>query len=202
MIRINLLGTPKSRRSGGSGGRRPAPVSVPGEGPSTLLLALIFVLVGAGVMAYWYVRLQRTNTDLTQQLQKAIAENQRLSLVKTKYLESLKKKELFERRVKVIDQLKDDQKGPADILNLVADTVNKTDAVWLEAMTNDGKRVDFTGIALNPDAVADLMSNLRRTGAFKTVDIKETSQDPATKDIQTFKFELICEIGKIPKKTT
>ena len=153
-------------------------------------------------MAYWYVRLQRTNTDLTQQLQKAIAENQRLSLVKTKYLESLKKKELFERRVKVIDQLKDDQKGPADILNLVADTVNKTDAVWLEAMTNDGKSVDFTGIALNPDAVADLMSNLRRTGAFKTVDIKETSQDPATKDIQTFKFELICEIGKIPKKTT
>ncbi len=198
MIRINLLGTPKSRR-GSSAGRRPAPVALPSEGPSTFLLALIIVALGAGVMVFWYLSLQKTNTALTQKLQKAMAENQRLSIVKTKYQESLKKKELFERRAKAIDQLKGAQQGPVDMLNLVADTVNKTDAVWLEAMTNDGKSVDFTGTALNPDAVADLMSNLRKTGAFKTVEIKETSQDPGNKEIQTFKFELICEIQK---KTT
>ena len=202
MIRINLLGTPKSRRSGGSGGRRAAPVSVPSEGPSTFLLALILVVAGAAVMIFWYVRLDHKHQDLEHKLQAAIAENQRLSLVKTKYLESLKKRDLFERRRSAIDQLKDAQQGPVDMLNLVADTVNKTDAVWLEAMTNDGKSVDFTGIALNPDAVADLMANLRRTGAFKTVEIRETAQDPASKEITTFKFELICEIGKIPKKTT
>jgi Tfp pilus assembly protein PilN len=202
MIRINLLGTPKSRRGGSSGGRRAAPVSVPSEGPSTLMLALIFVALGAGVMIFWYLSLQKTNTALTQKLQTAIAENQRLSIVKTKYLESLKKKELFERRVHVIDQLKEAQSGPVDMLNVVADTVNKTDAVWLESMTNDGKSVDFVGTALNPDAVADLMANLRKTGAFKTVEIKETAQDPASKEIMTFKFELVCEIGKIPKKTT
>src|ERR1700682_577987 len=202
MIRINLLGTPKSRRSGGSGGRRAAPVSVPSESPSTLLLALIFVLLGAGVMFFWYRSLQNKNEELGRKLQAAIAENQRLSLVKTKYLESVKKQELFKRRLDVIHQLKDAQSGPVEILNIVADTINKTDAVWLEAMTNDGKSVEFTGTALNPDAVADLMANLRRTGAFKTVEIKETAQDPASKDIMTFKFELVCEIGKIPKKTT
>ena len=202
MIRINLLGTPKSRRGGSSGGRRPAPVSLPSEGPSTFVLALIIGVIAAVVMTFWYFNLQKTNQDLNQKLQTAMAENQRLSIVKAKYQESLKKKELFERRAKAIDQLKDAQQGPVDMLNLVADTVNKTDAVWLDAMTNDGKSIDFTGIALNPDAVADLMANLRKTGAFKTVEIKETAQDPQSKEIQTFKFELVCEIGKIQKKTT
>jgi Tfp pilus assembly protein PilN len=202
MIRINLLGTPKSRRGGSSGSRRTAPVSLPSEGPSTFVLALIIGVLAAVGMTVYYVILDKQHTALTQRFQKAQAENQRLSIVKTKYQESLKKKELFERRVKVIDQLKEAQSGPVDILNLVADTVNRTDAVWLDAMTNDGKSIDFTGTALNPDAVADLMSNLRKTGAFKTVEIKETVQDSQNKEIQTFKFELVCEIGKIQKKTT
>ena len=81
------------------------------------------------------------------------------------------------------------------MLDLVADTVNKTDAVWLESMTNDGKTLTFVGTALSADAVADLMANLRKTGAFKSVEIKETSQDAAIKEVQAFKFELNCEIG-------
>jgi Tfp pilus assembly protein PilN len=73
--------------------------------------------------------------------------------------------------------------------------VNHTDAVWLDTMTDDGKAINFTGMALSADAVADLMSNLRKTGAFKTVEIKETSQDSGVKELQAFKFELMCEKG-------
>jgi hypothetical protein len=39
------------------------------------------------------------------------------------------------------------------------------------------------------------MANLRKTGAFKTVEIKETAQDNAVKEVQAFKFELICEMN-------
>jgi len=86
----------------------------------------------------------------------------------------------------------------------VADTINSTDAVWLETMTNDGKTLNFTGMALSPNSVADLMANLRKTGAFKTVEIKETAQDSGVKEVQAFKFELVCEmapgvIGKAQK---
>jgi type IV pilus assembly PilN-like protein len=42
--------------------------------------------------------------------------------------------------------------------------------------------------------VADLMANLRKTGAFKTVEIKETAQDTSVKQVQAFKFELNCEM--------
>jgi hypothetical protein len=38
------------------------------------------------------------------------------------------------------------------------------------------------------------MANLRKTGAFKTVEIKETLQDAAVKEVQAFKFELNCEM--------
>ena len=93
-----------------------------------------------------------------------------------------------------------------NLLNLVADTVNSTDAVWLETMTDDGKTLNFTGMALSPNSVADLMANLRKTGAFKSVEIKETLQDAAVKEVQAFKFELICErapnfTGKVQKQS-
>jgi Tfp pilus assembly protein PilN len=61
-------------------------------------------------------------------------------------------------------------------------------------MTNDGRTLSFTGMALSPNSVADLMANLRKTGAFKTVEIKETSQDTNLKQVQAFKFELNCEM--------
>jgi Tfp pilus assembly protein PilN len=70
-------------------------------------------------------------------------------------------------------------------------------------MTDDGKAIDFTGMALSADAVADLMANLRKSGAFKSVEIKETSQDSNIKELQAFKFELICEkslTGKVQAK--
>lgn len=193
MIRINLssLAPPKTRR----GGKRAPTVSIPGEGPSTLTMALIvFALLGAGLFFWWYTLNQEADR-LRQDLARAIAENQRLAEVKAKYEASKRKADMFERRLKVIADLKEAQKGPVTMLDLVASTVNKTDAVWLDSMTTDGKNLNFTGMALSADAVADLMANLRKTGKFKTVEIKETSQDASVKEVQAFKFELICEIG-------
>jgi Tfp pilus assembly protein PilN len=193
MIRINLLGVPKKTR----GGRRASTVAAAGgggEGSSTLVLGLIFagaLVVLIGVAQMW---VQREHDTLEKNLQKAIMENQRLADVKAKYEASKKKADMYERRVRVIDELKSAQSGPVNLLNLVADTVNSTDAVWLETMTNDGKTLSFTGMALSPNSVADLMANLRKTGAFKTVEIKETLQDAAVKEVQAFKFELNCEM--------
>jgi Tfp pilus assembly protein PilN len=193
MIRINLLGVPKKTSRGG---RRASTVAVSGggEGSSTVVLGLIFagaLVVLIGVAQMW---VQREHDTLEKNLQKAVLENQRLADVKAKYEASKRKADMYERRVRVIDQLKNAQDGPVTLLNLVADTVNSTDAVWLETMTNDGKTLSFTGMALSPNSVADLMANLRKTGAFKTVEIKETLQDASVKEVQAFKFELNCEM--------
>jgi Tfp pilus assembly protein PilN len=193
MIRINLLGVPKKT----SRGRRVSTVASTGggEGSSTVILGLIFVGALAVLIGIAHVWVQRQHDVLEKDLQKAILENQRLGDVKAKYEASKRKADLYERRVRVIDELKAAQSGPVDLLNLVADTINGTDAVWLETMTNDGKTLNFTGMALSPNSVADLMSNLRKTGAFRTVEIKETAQDTTVKEVQAFKFELICEMA-------
>lgn len=194
MIRINLLGIPKKTTRGG---RRASTVAATGggEGSSTVILGLIFAGALVVLIGLAHVWVQREHDVLEKNLQKAVLENQRLADVKAKYEASKKKADMYERRVKVIDELKSAQSGPVDLLNLVADTINSTDAVWLETMTNDGKTLNFTGMALSPNSVADLMANLRKTGAFKTVEIKETAQDNAVKEVQAFKFELMCEMN-------
>jgi Tfp pilus assembly protein PilN len=194
MIRINLLGVPKKTTRG----RRASTVATSGgggEGSSTVILGLIFVGALAVLIGIAHITVQREHDTLEKNLQKAVLENQRLADVKAKYEASKRKADMYERRVRVIDELKSAQSGPVDLLNLVADTINGTDAVWLETMTNDGKTLNFTGMALSPNSVADLMANLRKTGAFRTVEIKETSQDNGVKEVQAFKFELICEMN-------
>lgn len=203
MIRINLLGVPRKITRGK---RANAVATSGGEGSSTVILAVVFVgalAVLIGVAQMWVTRDQ---DRLEKDMRTAVLENQRLADVKAKYEASKRKADMYERRVRVIDELKAAQSGPVNLLNLVADTVNSTDAVWLETMTNDGKTLNFTGMALSPNSVADLMTNLRKTGAFKAVEIKETLQDASVKEVQAFKFELICEIaptftGKIQKQS-
>ena len=188
MIRINLLGVPKAKR-----GKRPsAPVSV-GEGPSTAMLVLVFLIVVTAGLWGWYAMVDKQRENLQADLRREQQENARLADVKNKYEAAKRKADLFEQRAKVIHQLEQQQTGPVNLLNMVADTVTKTDAVWLEAMTDDGRNIDFTGFALSPDAVANLMANLDKTGKFKSVEIKETAQDSTIKELQAFKFELICE---------
>src|SRR5215470_10595278 len=196
MIRINLSSlAPQKKRGGGRRAPSMPTISVPGEGSSTVVLVLIvFGLLGLAI-AISYVYLDRQAAQLKKDMDVAEAENRRLAEVKAKYEASKKKADMFERRVKVIDDLKEKQSGPTKLLDLVAETVNKTDAVWLNSVTSDGKNLVFIGMALSPDSVADLMANLRKTGSFKSVEIKETSQDQSVKEVQAFRFELICEIG-------
>jgi Tfp pilus assembly protein PilN len=188
MIRINLLGIPKTKR-----GKRAASPSLPGEGPSPVFLGLIMFLAVGVVLGYLYLQVNREHDHLQSDLQVAIRENQRLSEVKATYEKTQKESEQFRRRFEVIKQLENARTGPVDFLNQVATTISNTDAVWLQAVTDDGRNIDFTGMALSPNAVADLMVNLQKTGLFKTVEIKETSQDSTVKEMQAFKFELICE---------
>jgi Tfp pilus assembly protein PilN len=44
--------------------------------------------------------------------------------------------------------------------------------------------------------VANLISNLQKTGFFRNIEIKETTQDSNVKDMQAFQFTLTCEKAK------
>jgi Tfp pilus assembly protein PilN len=80
---------------------------------------------------------------------------------------------------------------------MLGETVNNTEAVWLNKMDDQGPTVNLEGTALSTDAVANLIANLQKTGFFRSVEIKETFQDDTIKDMQAFQFTLTCEKGKV-----
>jgi Tfp pilus assembly protein PilN len=191
MIRINLLGTsrPKGKRGGA-----PAIVEMNVGGGVSPLIKAVAVLAIAGAVngLYWY-RLDKQKQKIEQQMATAVRKNQELSLVKARYMERQREAENYKRRVDVIDQLRAAQTGPVNLLNTVGSTVNNTDAVWLNNMKDNGGTIEVEGLALSQDAVANLITNLQKTGYFKAVEIRETYQDESVKDMQAFLFTLSCE---------
>ena len=158
-----------------------------------LLVVLVLAAIAAGGNYYYYNKLQKDAVTLQKQIDDAQRENLRLADIKAKYLELEKQKDLYERRVSVIHQLQENQKGPSMLLTMIGDTVNKSDAVWLNSMREDGNNITLDGMALSVDAVASLMRNLKSSGYFKNIEIKTTFQDDQVKDMSAFSFMLVCE---------
>ena len=194
MIRINLLGAPKPKS-----GKRSA-VSMPstdiGGGVSPLLkvvaMLAIFGLINAG---YWY-QLERDKKSIEAQMRLAEQKNRELADIKARYMERQKQADAYKRRVDVIDQLRHNQTGPVDLLAMIGQTVNNTEAIWLNSLQDQGASVAIAGMALSNDAVANLISNLQKTGYFRNIEIKESIQDEQIKDMQAFQFTLTCEKAK------
>jgi Tfp pilus assembly protein PilN len=195
MIRINLLGTPKPKNKR-SRVAIAAPAMELGEVGSPAMKILVAIVLMAGLNgAYWY-HLDRQSMDIASNMKAAEQKNRELAQVKTKYLERQKQADNYKHRVDVIDQLRKAQTGPVNLLNTISETVNGTEAVWLNSMTTQGASLSIHGMALSADAVANLIQNLQKTGYFKNIEIRETFQDETVKDMQAFQFELTCEIDR------
>ena len=194
MIRINLLETSKGKNKRGGGPAMPT-MEMGDMGSPKLKVLVVLVVAGMLNLGYWY-RLDRQGKSIAAQMKTAQEKNRELSAVKARYLERQTQANNYKRRVDVIDQLRVNQAGPVNLLAMLGETVNNTEAVWLSKMDDSGPSVDLEGTALSTDAVANLIANLQKTGFFKTVEIKETFQDDAIKDMQAFQFTLTCEKGK------
>ena len=194
MIRINLLGSPKPK------GKKGPAVSMPSvelgnfAGPMIQAVAVLLI-AGALNFGYWY-QLDREKKSIAVETRLAEQKNRELADIKVRYLERQKQAEAYKRRVDVIDQLRSNQTGPVGLLSMIGDTVNGTEAVWLNSMSDQGGSVAIDGTALSSDAVANLISNLQKTGFFRNIEIKETFQDEGVKDMQAFQFTLTCEKAK------
>jgi type IV pilus assembly protein PilN len=195
MIRINLLGVPKPKSK-----RARVAVAAPaiefGEVGSPILKIAVAVVLTVGVNGAYYMRLTHQSQDIASKMKLAEQQNRELSGVKAVYLQRQKEADNYKHRVDVIDQLRKNQTGPVNLLNTIGETVNSTEAVWLNSMKDQGSNISIQGMALSTDAVANLISNLQKTGYFSDIEIKETYQDESVKDMQAFQFELTCQIDR------
>ncbi|MGD1021608.1 MAG: PilN domain-containing protein [Candidatus Sulfotelmatobacter sp.] len=196
MIKINLLESSKGKnKRGGSSGPTMPTMEMGDMGSPKLKVLVVLLVAGTLNFGYWY-RLDRQGKSIATQMQAAEQKNRELSDVKARFLERQTQANNYKRRVDVIDSLRAGQAGPVTFLAMLGETVNGTEAVWLRSMDDTGSTVSLEGTALSTDAVATLITNLQKTGFFKTVEIKETYQDETIKDMQAFQFTLTCEKGK------
>lgn len=181
MIRVNLLGLPKQVK------RAPV-VSIEG-GRVLIIFALVCALI-AGAQFFRYNMLQLEDQRLTEQIQESKAEKARLENVRAEYEKLLSQKELLVKRTEIIEQLKAKQAGPSKLLNALASTVGKTETLWLTHYEQTGTKVLIEGTAMSSKAVADFLTNIKDSKAFAEMDLKETFQDSAEKEIRKFDFTL------------
>jgi len=195
MIRINLLGAPKPKSKKGGGASSASVMEMGNAGSPQVKLLIVLALAGAANFGYWY-HLDQQKQRIDAQMKVAEQKNHELADVKARYMERQREAENYKRRVDVIDQLRAGQTGPVSLMNMIAGTINSTEAVWLDKMTDQGPNIEIHGMALSADAVANLIANLQKTGYFGNIEIKETFQDAAVKDMQAFQFTLTCQKAK------
>ena len=189
MIRINLLGQmrPKAVRR---------PVDTGSALPVLFLGAGFFIgLLVLGVLYYtWQSQLTAENNKIkVLQAQKTDLEN-----IKQQVESFDKQKAVLEQRVRTIEQLQRDRTGGQDLLDMVANTVSRTENLWLTSMIRKGNNLHIEGSSASVNAVANFITALKRSGYFQKVEIKETKQDDKNTAVQTFNFQLSAEITPPP----
>ena len=197
MIRINLVGKAKQKSKRSAVTTSAMEFESAGSPNSSSAMAAIIVLAITAVSIWWYQnQLNNQALEIKKQMDAAQREAQQLAQTKARFEQRQAVRDEYEQRVRIIDSLRASQSGPVELLTMVSATVNNTDEVWLVAMSDAGANVNVDGTALSSNAVANLMTNLMKTGYFKTVEIREAYQDENEKKVQAFNFSLICE--KLP----
>lgn len=186
MIRINLLGLKKEIS-------KAAVPTVSMEGAKATAIFVVIGVLAVGVLFYHYQTLSKEADDLAKRMAAAQAEKTRLAQVKTEVDLFEKRKKAFQDRINTIERLKAGQTGPVTLLTSLANTVQLSEHLWLTNFVADNVKVSIDGVAGNVNTVADFIANLRRSGQFKTVEIRESFQDDKFKDIPTFVFSITAE---------
>lgn len=184
MIRINLLGQPRPKA-------RRAAVPVGAALPVTLL---IVVLVLAGGFVWW--QLSQIQTDIDAQAKRVsdlTAEKNRLAIVQQEVAQFERQKQIYEQQNAVIQELQRNKTGGQELLQVVADTVTRTEQLWLTNLTRRGASLNMDGTAGSINAVANFITQLKRSGYFDKIEIKESRQDDRNTAITTFLFTLTAD---------
>jgi len=189
MIRINLLGQIRPKAS-----RRPT-MAVDTGGAMPVAFIGIGAAVGLAVLAFFYLTWQRQLTEENNKIKTLQAQKTELEQTKQQVEAFEKQKAVLQQRVNTIEQLQRDRTGGQELLDMVANTVSRTENLWLTQMTRKGTSLSLDGSSASINAVANFITALKRSGYFQKVEILESKQDDKNQAVQTFTFQITAEIA-------
>jgi len=169
MIKINLVGERKRPVA-------PSPASVSGlEGSdlgnwALLGFVLLGVIVALGHMLYLNGKIDDKETEVAE-AQKEVDELEPY----IREVEEFKARKVeLERKVAVINQLKENQRGPVKVMDYVSRAL--PELMWLTKMDVGPTTITISGEAFNTNAVANFIENLDRVPEFQEPILRDTQQ--------------------------
>ena len=186
MIRINLLGQARPKA---------AKQAVPVEATVRVLM-LVGALAAAFIVLFVvYVGQNKELTATRQKITELQSEKARLTQIKMQVQQFEAEKITLQTRINVIEELQKGRTGGQELLAAVASTVARTEGVWLTSMAKSGNTLTLEGEASSVNSVANFITQMKRSGYFDKIEIKEAKENDLEKSVQTFAFTMSAEIA-------
>jgi Tfp pilus assembly protein PilN len=78
---------------------------------------------------------------------------------------------------------------------MVANTVVRVDQLWLTSLERKGDTLQIAGEAGSVNAVANFITQLKRSGYFDKIEIQEAKEDDVAKTVTTYGFTMSAAIA-------
>jgi len=186
MIRINLLGQVRPRA------RRPA---VPAGVALPISLLVLTLLASGGFVGWELLAVNKQIQKEDQNIARLNDEKKRLEQVKLEVVALGRQRDELEHQRAIIQELDRNRTGGQELLDAIANTVTKTDALWLTSLTRKGNSLSIEGTGGSMNAVANFITQLKRSGYFDNVEIKEAHQDDRRPTVPAFLFSLTADFA-------
>jgi type IV pilus assembly protein PilN len=179
MIRINLLGQARPRA---------AKKTVPLEATVQLLFLAVALGLAVVILSVTYLQQKKQLDTVNKRISDLRAEKATLQQIKADVDRFESQKAELQHRIDVIETLQKNRTGGQELLQMVANTVVRVDSLWLTSLERKGDSLEIQGQAGSINAVANFITQLKRSGYFGKVEIKEARETDIVKSAQTFGF--------------
>jgi type IV pilus assembly protein PilN len=197
LIKINLV---REGRAPVRGAGAAPSVSTGGggvSGPANLNNVIVVALIGLaalGALGYWFVN-NRTLANRQRTVSERKVEADKLEAIIKEVEEFQRRTESLQNRIDLINQLKQNQKGPVRIMDQISKDL--PDLVWLDKMQVSGGRVTLSGRGLNPNAVANFVENIKNDPYFEEPELGNITEATAAPPV--YAFEMGFNFSYAPK---
>ncbi|MDE3108814.1 MAG: PilN domain-containing protein [Acidobacteriota bacterium] len=188
MIRINLLGQVRPKA---------AKQAVPLEATVQLLFFIVALALALVVIGVSYYQQKRELDATNNKILALTAEKQSLQQVKQDVDRFQSQKAVLQQRIDVIETLQKNRTGAQELLQMVANTVVRVDALWLTSLNRDGSSLTIAGEAGSIDAVANFLTEMKRSGYFDQIELKEAKENDIVPSVETFAFSLTASVAGV-----
>jgi Tfp pilus assembly protein PilN len=195
LIKINLVREGRAVRGAGAAPAAASAATIGGPSNANNSLVVGGLILGAIVGGGWWFVENNKLKERQATVETKKQESTRLEAIIKEVDDYTHRKESLQRRIDLINQLKQNQKGPVKVMDRISQDL--PDLVWLDTMGMSGGVVTIAGRGLNPNAIANFVDNVKNDPLFEEPELQHLTQ--ATQVPLVYNFDMTFHFSYAPK---